>query len=100
MPTGAGKTLAAVLPWLYRRIVHPDAGVRAATPRRLVVVLPQRALVEQTVRTVRGWRNVAARGVGVHVLMGGESSDEQEWKSAPERTRIFEGTQDRVLSRL
>jgi hypothetical protein len=24
VPTGAGKTLAAVLPWLYRRRLHPD----------------------------------------------------------------------------
>jgi CRISPR-associated endonuclease/helicase Cas3 len=23
VPTGAGKTLAAVLPWLYRRTAHP-----------------------------------------------------------------------------
>ncbi len=99
-PTGAGKTFAAVLPWLYRRTAHPDPGVRAATPRWLVVVLPQRALVEQTVRTVLGWRDNAAPEVGVHVLMGGESADELEWKSTPERTRIFVGTQDMVLSRL
>jgi CRISPR-associated endonuclease/helicase Cas3 len=100
VPTGAGKTLAAVLPWLYRRTAHPDPQVRAETPRWLVVVLPQRALVEQTMRTVLGWRDEVASGVGVHVLIGGESADEHEWKSAPERTRIFVGTQDMVLSRL
>jgi CRISPR-associated endonuclease/helicase Cas3 len=31
-PTGSDKTLAAVLPWLYRRTAHPDLSVRAATP--------------------------------------------------------------------
>jgi len=36
VPTGAGKTMAAVLPWLYRRRHHPDPGVRAKTPRWLV----------------------------------------------------------------
>jgi CRISPR-associated endonuclease/helicase Cas3 len=99
-PTGAGKTLAAVLPWLYRRAEHPDSVVRAGTPRWLVVVLPQRALVEQTVRVVRGWVAAVAPDVGVHVLMGGESGDEHEWKTFPGRERIFVGTQDMVLSRL
>src|SRR5690349_13436621 len=55
VPTGAGKTLAATLPWLYRRRFHPDEAVRSSTPRRLVIVLPQRALVEQTYRAVGGW---------------------------------------------
>jgi hypothetical protein len=49
VPTGAGKTLASVLPWLYRRI----NGVEDT--RWLVVVLPQRSLVEQTTRQVRQW---------------------------------------------
>ncbi len=57
-------------------------------------------VAQQTVRTVLGWRDNAAPEVGVHVLMGGESVDEHEWKSAPERTQIFVGTQDMVLSRL
>ncbi|MQA17486.1 MAG: DEAD/DEAH box helicase, partial [Pseudonocardiaceae bacterium] len=48
VPTGAGKTLAAVLPWLYRRRFHPDPHVRQSTPRRLVLVLPMHVLVEQT----------------------------------------------------
>jgi len=100
VPTGAGKTLAAVLPWLFRRIRHPDSSVRVGTPRWLVVVLPQRALVEQTVGVVRGWVDALDADVGVHVLMGGESADEHEWKSRPERERVFVGTQDMVLSRL
>lgn len=100
VPTGAGKTLAAVLPWLFRRTRHRDLSVRAGTPRWLVVVLPQRALVEQTVEMVRRWVGAVAPAVGVHVLMGGESSDDHDWKRHPERERIFVGTQDMVLSRL
>lgn len=99
-PTGSGKTLAAVLPWLYRRVAHPDQGVRAATPHWLVVVLPQRTLVEQTVESAQGWVDALAAPVGVHVLMGGEDSRDREWKMQPDTERIFVGTQDMVLSRL
>lgn len=102
VPTGGGKTLAAAMPWLYRRRFHPDRDVRRATPRWLVVVLPQRALVEQTVDVVAGW--LAEIGVGedvaVHVLMGGVSPDDRVWKMYPSRDAIFVGTQDMVLSRL
>ena len=100
VPTGAGKTLAAVLPWLYRRTLHADGAVRAATPRWLVVVLPQRALVEQTVRAARGWLHNLDSAVPVHVLMGGEDAGDRDWRYHPARARIFVGTQDMVLSRL
>lgn len=112
VPTGAGKTLAAVLPWLYRRRFHPDKEVRQATPRRLVVVLPQRALVEQTARSVRAWlvgAGLASESgltegsddeVRLHVLLGGASTDDRLWKMHPERESIIVGTQDMVLSRL
>lgn len=112
VPTGTGKTLAAVLPWLYRRRFHPDDDVREATPRRLVVVLPQRALVEQTARSVRAWLVGAGLAsepdrpeepddaVGLHVLLGGASSDDRLWKMHPEREAVIVGTQDMVLSRL
>lgn len=101
-PTGTGKTLAAVLPWLYRRREHPDASVRHGTPRRLVVVLPQRSLVEQTVDASQGWldRLQLQDQVGLHVLMGGLSQRDREWELRPERDAIFVGTQDMVLSRL
>lgn len=100
VPTGTGKTLAAVLPWLYRRHYHPDAEVRASTPRWLVFVLPQRALVEQTVRVVAGWLHNLGLDVALHTLMGGEDTEHREWKIRPEQDRIFVGTQDMVLSRL
>jgi DEAD/DEAH box helicase len=99
-PTGAGKTLAAVLPWLYRRIAHPDPAVRTATPHWLVVVLPQRTLVEQTIDTASRWVEGLGAPAAVHVLMGGEDNHDLEWKMHPECERIFVGTQDMVLSRL
>jgi CRISPR-associated endonuclease/helicase Cas3 len=99
-PTGTGKTLAAVLPWLYRRIGHPDADVRARTPHWLVFVLPQRALVEQTIAVISRWLARLQLKLPVHVLMGGEDPDDLDWKSFPERERIFVGTLDMVLSRL
>lgn len=67
--TGAGKTLAAVLPRLYRRTAHPDTEVPATTSRWLVVVLPQRALVEQTVRTVLGWRSYGLSAAVAETLL-------------------------------
>lgn len=99
-PTGSGKTLAAIMPWLYRRIAHTDPVVRTKTPHWLVVVLPQRALVEQTVDAARRWVETLRVPVAVHVLMGGEDRRDSEWKTHPDTERIFVGTQDMVLSRL
>jgi CRISPR-associated endonuclease/helicase Cas3 len=98
VPTGAGKTLAATLPWLYRRHCGEEP------TRWLVLVLPQRVLVEQTVHEVESWltalSGVLHNEVSVHVLMGGESRRDQDWRIDPHRSRIFVGTQDMVLSRL
>ena len=100
IPTGVGKTAAAVLGWLYRRREAPEA-VRQATPRRLAYCLPMRTLVEQTVRETRQWlRNLgydSSEGVGVHVLMGG--AGDTDWDEHPERDAILIGTQDMMLSR-
>lgn len=44
IPTGAGKTAAVVLAWLWRRrFATPE--IRQATLRRLVYCLPMRVLV-------------------------------------------------------
>ena len=123
VPTGLGKTAAAILAWLWRRREAPPE-VRAQTPRRLVYCLPMRVLVEQTRdNTVLWLRRLdrlggAAQVVGsgaeervrdympswsdpnriaVSVLMGGE--DDGEWDLYPERDAILIGTQDMLLSR-
>src|SRR5205807_2664196 len=72
-PTGAGKTAAVVLAWLFRRRFSDDA-TRLTTPRRLVYCLPMRVLVEQTVGVAKEWlRNLELHNdIGVHTLMGGE----------------------------
>lgn len=102
VPTGTGKTEAAVLAWLWRRRFHPDPQVRSATPRRLVYCLPMRVLVEQTHRRItemlhRLSLDTETDGVGVFLLMGGAL--EEEWERHPEADAILVGTQDMLLSR-
>lgn len=97
VPTGAGKTAAVVLAWLWRRR-FADAVIRETTPRRLVYCLPMRVLVEQTSDAAREWlRRLEFDDVRVHVLMGGEERD--DWDLYPERDAIIVGTQDMLLSR-
>ena len=99
IPTGAGKTDASVLGWLYRRSYHPDQAIRDSTPRRLVYCLPMRTLVEQTVLRLDTWlKNLDMAGeVGVVTLMGGEPRN--QWYLEPEKPFIVVGTQDMLLSR-
>ena len=94
VPTGAGKTEAAVLGWLYKRCEHPDS-----TPRRLVYCLPMRTLVEQTVERIEKWlANLGMESdVGLVTLMGGEPRT--QWYLEPEKAYIVVGTQDMLLSR-
>jgi CRISPR-associated endonuclease/helicase Cas3 len=51
VPTGLGKTAAAVLAWLWNRV----ALARSDWPRRLVHCLPMRTLVEQTQQEIEKW---------------------------------------------
>ena len=97
IPTGAGKTAAVVVSWLWRRQVEP-----ATTPRRLVYCLPMRVLVEQTRDLAAQWAGKIREswpqtGAEVHTLMGGEV--EEDWEIFPERPAILVGTQDMLLSR-
>ncbi|MFC0037195.1 DEAD/DEAH box helicase [Actinomadura rayongensis] len=95
--TGAGKTAAAVLPWLWRSVeTEVDQEFR-----RLVYVLPMRTLVDQAVREIRGWldRLGLAERVRVHVLMGGVDRDDDLWQLDPAAPAILVGTQDMLLSR-
>lgn len=99
IPTGAGKTEAAILGWLYRRFCHPDPGIRGGTPGRLVYCLPMRTLVDQTEKRVQEWLGNLGwtDEVDVVVLMGGEPR--KQWYLEPEKPTIVVGTQDMLLSR-
>ncbi len=100
IPTGLGKTAAAVVAWLWKRL-HRDED----TPRRLIYCLPMRVLVEQTHANVKTWLGRVAdvfqqeglKTPAVYLLMGGEV--EEEWESHPEQDAILIGTQDMLLSR-
>ena len=98
VPTGAGKTEAAVLSmWMWRRM-NPDRGVSAATPRRLIYCLPMRTLVEQTRDRIGGFiKNLGIGGPEVITLMG--SDVDREYMKRPELDMIIVGTQDMLLSR-
>jgi CRISPR-associated endonuclease/helicase Cas3 len=97
LPTGAGKTAAAVLPWLWRRMSLP-----ASTQDRLVYVLPLRSLVEQAERQIIGWleRLGLAATIPVVTVAGGESRDDDDWRLYPHQPAILLGTQEMIVSRL
>ncbi len=99
VPTGSGKTAAAVLGWLYRRRFHKDERLRERTPRRLVYCLPMRVLVEQTVDVIRDWlkRLNLTDQIVVYQLMGGVV--QEDWVQRPARDAVLVGTMDMLLSR-
>jgi CRISPR-associated endonuclease/helicase Cas3 len=117
VPTGTGKTAAAVLAWVWRRQKRPGE-----TPRRLVYCLPMRVLVGQTRASSVMWLHrlgllagqaeldeseeqvVAyqpswgeAGKITVATLMGGDTDD--QWREHPERDLLLIGTQDMLMSR-
>lgn len=103
IPTGFGKTLGVIAAWLWHRIHRRDNN----WPRRLVLCLPMRVLIEQTefetkaVLTRLGilWdrQSVHDDKIGVHLLMGG--ADSGDWHLYPEQCAVLIGTQDMLLSR-
>jgi CRISPR-associated endonuclease/helicase Cas3 len=101
-PTAAGKTEAVVVPWLWRAF-HGTAEVQAHTPRRLVIALPMRTLVEQTRDRITAIleRLGLADEVLVRVLMGGslKPSDLNRWRTSPHERTIVVGTIDSIVSR-
>lgn len=115
VPTGCGKTAAAILGWAWRRRECPDPEIQRKTPRRLIYCLPMRSLVEQVHKEVIRWfanlgwvkghpsatapyrPNWSADCVPVFRLMGGEEA--AEWEGHPEREAVLVGTQDMLLSR-
>jgi CRISPR-associated endonuclease/helicase Cas3 len=102
-PTGAGKTEAVLLDWVWRRFFHEDRGERRRTPRRLVYALPMRVLVEQTLKRVSmaldrlSHAGCLGRPVRTYPLMGGRADD--SWILEPENEAVLVGTIDMLLSR-
>jgi len=93
IPTGLGKTAAAVLAWLWRRRFHPDEQVRAATPRRLVYSLPMRVLVEQTHENAVRWLDRLGLLAGDAVWRNpAEKQGLETYKPEPERTELRDGS--------
>lgn len=97
VPTGAGKTLALIVSWLYQR------KILGTGPRRLVYALPMRSLVEQTADVACGIKASLKLGdeeLAIHTLMGGVAPTELgDWRRWPERDQILVGTIDMLLSR-
>lgn len=105
IPTGLGKTAAVALAWLWNRI----ALKREDWPRRLVICLPMRTLLEQTEGEIKKWISslleISPDDADLQwleknspiVLMGGE--DATEWDIYPEKPAVLIGTQDMLLSR-
>lgn len=92
---GAGQAAAAVLPWLFGRLVDAPE----STPRRLIYVLPANSLPEQVFARIRGWLDRLGRRdeVGTYLLAG--AVRDGGWLRHPERTAILVGTHDLLLSR-
>lgn len=96
VPTGLGKTEIA-LAWAWRLLVD-----KKPEPLHLVVCLPMRSLVMQTVQRLRSYFEALGTKkpeieVGVHQLMGG--AIDEEWARWPDTPWILVGTQDQLLSR-
>ena len=87
VPTGAGKTLAVLLAWLF----DPEA------PLRLVIALPMRSLVEQTATVARATLEQLGEPAPVRVLMGG--AERVNWMSEDaDRRAVIVGTIDMLVS--
>lgn len=107
--TGLGKTLGVVLPWIYKRRFAEEP-VRKQTPRRLIICLPTRVLVEQTYDVAASVlkrldlhesdESVPARADGpiaLKILWGGDVDNDID--RMIDRDMIIVGTQDMLLSR-
>jgi CRISPR-associated endonuclease/helicase Cas3 len=103
VPTGAGKTEAVVLGWLFNRLYHHDPDVRHATPRRLIIAQPMRTLVEQTYDRAEAMlhRLELADEVVLHIMMGGhlDPAALNRWRADMHKPTIVVATVDCVVSR-
>jgi CRISPR-associated endonuclease/helicase Cas3 len=95
IPTGFGKTAGVTVAWLWNRVHRKDG----AWPRRLILCLPMRTLVEQTHNEVARWLERAGLDPEqhVHTLLGGLAPS--GWHLKPEHDCVLVGTQDMLLSR-
>ncbi len=95
IPTGAGKTAAVILAWLWRRR-YADENIKKSTPCRLIYCLPMRVLVGQTRDNVIRWL------YNLNMLAGEAIFDEKDGKlieyhpclgedSCQDDTRLVEG---------
>ncbi|MFT4099649.1 MAG: DEAD/DEAH box helicase [Burkholderiaceae bacterium] len=96
VPTGLGKTEVA-LAWAWRLLVD-----KKPEPLHLVVCLPMRSLVTQTVQRLKTYFDALKVtkpeiDVDVHQLMGGAIED--QWVRQPDKPWVLVGTQDQLLSR-
>jgi CRISPR-associated endonuclease/helicase Cas3 len=96
VPTGLGKTEVA-LAWAWRLLVD-----ERPEPLHLVICLPMRSLVSQTVHRLAGYFGALRAkkpqiDIGVHQLMGG--AIDEEWARWPDKPWVLVGTQDQLLSR-
>lgn len=96
VPTGLGKTEVA-LAWAWRRLID-----KQPEPLHLVVCLPMRSLVTQTVQRLKTYFDALKAktpeiDVAIHQLMGGAIDD--EWVGQPDKPWVLVGTQDQLLSR-
>jgi CRISPR-associated endonuclease Cas3-HD len=89
-----------VLAWLWRRL-HGLEVVAAATPRRLVYVLPQGSLVEPVAAQAAEWltRLGLIDQVGLHIVPGGPDSGGVRWRRDMHCPAIVIGCADYLVSK-
>jgi CRISPR-associated endonuclease/helicase Cas3 len=96
-PTGTGKT-GLILAWLWRRLHGPD---RAATPRRLVYALSQRAVLDEVSGLAATWlENLGLTGeVALHVVLGDRGTSTGDWRENMHQPAIVVGTAETLVSK-
>jgi CRISPR-associated endonuclease/helicase Cas3 len=88
-PTGTGKLASAVVPWLM------EIANGQNPPSRLVLIQPMRTLVDQAIKSARGWIKNAGLDISVYCLKGGQVDRGWQYPGF----QILVGTQDQILSR-